>query len=161
MCLGSTSVVMLSPACNWMESCCILLGPRDGLQAVDIRQPGSARLVTVYPATGNHTRFVIARGAAFLAGEEKLASVTLLPPLAVTVKNEKELSVQIPAKLPRGDYHLLVAGRAGHRQVLPNALKLQFTAPGKKNITLDAFRQMLESPLKAPVESLTDLPSSP
>ena len=138
-----------------------LLGPRDGLQAVDIRQPGSARLVTAYPATGNHTRFVIARGAAFLAGEEKLASVTLLPPLAVTVKNEKELSVQIPAKLPQGDYHLLVAGRAGYRQVLPNALKLQFTAPGKKNITLDAFRQMLKSPLKAPVESLTDLPSSP
>jgi len=91
-----------------------LLGPRDGLQVVDIHQPESARLVTVYPATGNHTRFVIARDAAFLAGEAKLASVTLLPTLAVTVKNEKELSVQIPAKLPRGDY-LIICWRWGRQ----------------------------------------------
>ena len=138
-----------------------LLGPRDGLQVVDIHQPESARLVTIYPATGNHTRFVIARDAAFFAGETKLASVTLLPTLAVTVKNEKELSVQIPTKLPRGDYHLLAVGRTGQRQILPNALKLQIAAPGKKNVTLEAFRQMLKTPLKAPVESLTDLPPSP
>ncbi len=135
-----------------------VLGPRDGLQVVEIRQPEAARLVTVYPATGNHTRFVIARDAAFLAGEAKLASVNLLPTLTVTVKNEKELSVQIPAKLPRGEYHLLAVGREGQRQILPNALKLQLTAPGKKNITLDTFRQILKKPLKAPVESVTDLP---
>jgi len=138
-----------------------LLGPRDGLQVVDIHQPESARLVTIYPATGNHTRFVIARDAAFFAGETKLASVTLLPTLAVTVKNEKELSVQVPIKLPRGDYHLLAVGRTGQRQILPNALKLQIAAPGKKNVTLEAFRQILKTPLKAPVESLTDLPPSP
>jgi len=138
-----------------------LLGPRDGLQVVDVREPKSPRLTTIYPATGEHTRFVIARDAAFLAGETKLASVTLLPALTVTVKNEKELSVQIPANLPRGDYHLLAVGPTGQRQLLPNALKLQFAAPGKKNVTLDVFRQMLKTPLKAPAESLTDLPSSP
>ncbi len=138
-----------------------LLGPRAGLQVVDIRQPESPRLTTLYPATGNHTRFAIARDAAFLAGETRLASVTLLPTLTVTAKNEKELSVQIPASLPRGDYHLLAVGPTGQRQLLPNALTLQFAAPGKKNVTLDAFRQMLKAPLKAPAEALTNLPSAP
>ncbi|NOX93039.1 MAG: hypothetical protein GXP18_11505 [Gammaproteobacteria bacterium] len=143
------------------EKLLYLLGPRDGLQVVDIRQPELPQLVTIYPATGHHTRLVIARGAAFLAGETRLASVTLLPTLAVTVKSEKELSVQIPAKLPRGDYHLLAVGPTGQRQLFPNALKLQFAAPGEKNVTLDAFRQILKTPLKAPTESLTDLPSLP
>lgn len=142
-----------------------LLGPKRGLSVVNIARPQSPQLVAVYPATGNHMAVTIARGAAFFAGEAKLASVSLLPPMVVSVKsgstNPGKLVVQIPADLPRGRYHLLAETPDGQRQLLPNALKIQFAPPGKKNATLDAFRQLLKTPLKPPVEAETELPASP
>jgi hypothetical protein len=86
--------------------------------------------------------------------------VTLLPTLAVKINNENELSLHIPAALPRGKYHMLAVGLQGRRQLLPNALKLQFAAPGKKNLGLGAFRRLLKTPLKPPVESQTALPTT-
>jgi len=136
-----------------------LLG-RIGLSVVDIRQPDSPRLSMRYPATGKHRRFTIARGAAFFAGQAKLASVTLLPAVTVTPKNEQALTLHIPAALPRGEYHLQAVGPGG-KQLLPNAFKLQYAVSGKKNATLDAFRRLLKTPLKPPAEISTELPASP
>jgi hypothetical protein len=136
-------------------------GIRNGLHVLDISQPRTPRLKTAYPATGHHTALAIARGAAFFAGEAKLASVTLLPTVPVVVKNQQELSLQIPADLPRGDYHLLAVGVNGQRQLLPQALKVQFAAPGRKNATLSDFRRLLKTPLKPPPTVETELPSAP
>lgn len=136
-----------------------LVGQRNGLQAVDISQPQSPRLTAVYPATGNHTQIVIARGAAFLAGESKLASVTLLPKITVEPNAQGGLALQLPADLPLGDYHLLMVGSEGQRQLQPNAFKVRFSAPGKRRFSLDTFRQLLKSPLKPPVEAATDIPA--
>jgi len=143
-----------------------VLGAHDGLQVLDISQPRSPWLTTAYPATGRHSGLAIARGAAFIAGEAKLASVTLLPALSVSVKtvsvkNQQELTLQVPAALPRGEYHLLAVGPKGQRQVLPKAFKLQFAPPGQRNTTLDAFRRLLKVPLKPPADVVTELPSTP
>jgi len=65
------------------------------------------------------------------------------------VKNEKELSVQISAKLPRGDYHLLAVGRTGQRQILPNALKLQI-APRERKTSRWQLSTNAEDPPQSP-----------
>ena len=142
-----------------------LVGYRGGMQVVDVSKPSTPKLVAAYPATGQHTAVAIAHDAAFFAGENKLASVTLLPKIDVAAPAEKadktELVVELPADLPRGRYHLLALGPNGQRSVLPNAIKLQFARPDKKNTTLDAFRRLLRTPLKPPAEEETTLPSSP
>ena len=136
-----------------------VMGPDAGLQAVDIRQPPAPRLTAVYPATGNHTQLAIARGAAFLAGESKLSSVTLLPPITIESHAQDELTVRVPANLPVGDYHLLAVDPEGRRWMRPNAFKVRFAAPGKGAFSLESFRQLLKSPLKPPVEAETDIPA--
>ena len=60
-----------------------LVGARSGLMAVDVSSPAHPLLTTLYPAAGVHTRLAIAQGAAFMAGETRMASVTLLPPVVV------------------------------------------------------------------------------
>jgi hypothetical protein len=135
-----------------------LMGRRTGLQAVDISQPQAPRLTAIYPATGHHTQLAIARGAAFLAGEPSLSSVTLLPSVTVESPRQGELMMKVPASLPVGDYHLLAVDPAGRRQLRPNAFKVRFTAPGKRPFSLESFRKLLKSPLKPPVEAATDIP---
>lgn len=137
-----------------------VVGRASGLSVVDVGQPQSPRLIAVYPATGHHTQVAVARGAAFLAGESKLASVTLLPAVAVELNADDGLTMKLPANLPLGDYHLLVKSPDGQRQLRPNAFKLRFAAPGQRKFSLESFRQLLTSPLKPPVEAATDIPAS-
>lgn len=147
-----------------------VLGPRRGLRVLDISRPQAPRLTAVYPATGRHTSVAIARGAAFFAGENKLASVAMLPMINVSpIKQDAqasaphatELMVELPTDLPRGRYHLVAVDPTGRQRVFANALSLQFAPPGRKNTTLDAMRQLLKTPLKPPAEAETVLPSSP
>ncbi len=138
-----------------------LLTSRSGLWVLDIRQPQSPRRVVVYPATGQHSQFAVARGAAFFAGETKLASVTLLPTVQLKQRAKQVQGgrvLQLPADLPLGDYHLLAVGPEGQQQLLPAAIKVQFAALGGRKFTLDAFRQLLTKPLKPPVEAVTEIP---
>jgi len=100
----------------------------------------------------------MARGAAFLAGESKLASVTLLPTMTVEPSAQNGLTLQVPADLPLGGYHLLAVGSDGQRQLKPNAFNVRFSAPGKRSFSLDTFRQLLKTPLKPPAEAVTDIP---
>ena len=135
------------------------VGRHNGLQAVDIRQPQSPRLMAAYPATGHHTHVAIAHGAAFLAGEPKLASVTLLPEMDVEADAGRGLRLRVPADLPLGAYHLLSVTPGGQRQLYPNALNVRFSAPGQRKFSLETFRQILKSPLKAPAEATTEIPA--
>jgi hypothetical protein len=135
-----------------------VLGQQSGLMAINISDPKTPRLTTVYPATGNHTRFEIAQGAAFFSGESRLASVTLLPSTGLTstiithTNRPNEAEILLPADLPIGQYHLLATTPAGQRELLPNAITVQFSAPGQDKSSLKAMRQMLKSPLKPPTE---------
>ena len=132
------------------------LGNHSGLMAINIDEPESPRLSAVYPPTGKHTRFEIAQGAAFFTGEARLASVTLLPstPLISTLTTHSDgpadIEIQLPANLPIGQYHLLTTAPSGQRQLLPNALSVQFSDPNQGKSSLEAMRQMLKSPLKPP-----------
>jgi hypothetical protein len=129
-----------------------LLGQRSGLMAVDVSRPGTPRCYAVYPPTGQYDRFTLAKGGAFFAGETKLATLRLLPVTRVSVATKDQLTLQWPADLPRGSYHLLVRTADGRQQLRPNALKLQFADPRQRHNALDAYRQLLKSPLKPPPE---------
>jgi hypothetical protein len=135
------------------------VGQRNGLQAVDIRQPQSPRWIAAYPVTGHHTHVAIARGAAFLAGGSKPASVTLLPAAAVEPDAEGGVRMRVPADLPLGTYHLLSVAPGGQRRLYPNALNVRFSAPGQRKFSLETFRQILKSPLKPPAEAATEIPA--
>jgi hypothetical protein len=135
-----------------------ILGTRSGLMAINISDPKTPRLTAVYPATGKHTQFEIAQGAAFFAGNPRLASVTLLPSAGLTSTiitrsdGTDEVEIHLSANLPIGQYHLLATTPTGQRELLPNALSVQFSAPGQGKSSLKAMRQMLKSPLKPPTE---------
>ena len=139
-----------------------VLGKRSGLMAINISNPKSPILTTTYPATGKHTRFEIAQGAAFFAGEPRLASVTLLPSTALISNSaartdgSNEINIHLPANLPIGHYHLLATSPDGQRELLPNAINVQLSAPqsiqNKGKSSLKTIRQMLKNPLKQPTE---------
>ena len=133
-----------------------ILGKRKGLKAINISNPKLPRLTVTYPATGKHTRFEITQGAAFFAGESRLASVTLLPSNVLTSTINKhrpgEAEIHLPANLPIGQYHLLATTPTGQRKLLPNAISVQLSAPGQWKSSLKSMRQMLKSPLKPPTE---------
>ncbi|MBL1278436.1 MAG: hypothetical protein COB30_020370 [Ectothiorhodospiraceae bacterium] len=134
-----------------------VLGLQNGLKMFDISQPGTPQLRAVYPATGHHSSVTIARGAAFFAGQATLASVTLLPAVTVGTDSSGAWTLQVPDDLPLGKYHLQTLGVNGQRQIMPNALKVQYGAPGKPTFSLDAFRRLMKSPLKPPAEVDTEI----
>ncbi len=135
-----------------------VLGKRSGLLGIDITNLKAPRLTAVYPATGKHTQFEIARGAAFFAGDSRLASVTLLPSTGLASKilphteGSNEVEIQLPVNLPIGQYHLLATTPTRQRELLPNALRVQFSAPNQGKSPLEAMRQLLNNPLKPPTE---------
>jgi len=137
------------------QSTIYALGKHSGLMAIYIGDPKSPRLSTVYPATGQHTRFEIAQDAAFFAGDPRLASVALLPSTGLTTKattnRPSDIQIHLPDDLPIGQYHILTTTPAGQRRLLPNALSVQFSAPNQGN-SLKAMRQLLKNPLKPPTE---------
>ena len=143
-----------------------VLGKHSGLMAINISNPKSPLLTATYPATGKHTRFEIAQGAAFFAGEKRLASVTLLPStvlisnIAARSDGSNDINIHLPANLPIGLYHLLATSPDGQRELLPNAINVQFSAPhsspdsaqGMGKSSLKTIRQMLKNPLKPPTD---------
>jgi hypothetical protein len=128
-----------------------LLGQRSGLMALDVSQPAAPRRYAQYPATGEQQRFTLANGAAFFAGDNKLASLKLLPVTRLSRKGQG-LTLHWPAALPSGSYHLLLRGAAGRQQLYPNILKLQYADPQRGRNALEVFKRLLKTPLKPPPE---------
>jgi hypothetical protein len=123
-----------------------VVGARSGLMVVDVSAPERPVLTTLYPAAGEHTRLALAQGAAFLAGETRLASAMLLPPVIMGTGTPM---LQLPAGLPAGRYRLLPVSADGERQFSP-AFEVRPAARNKGG--LEAIRRLLKQPLKPPPE---------
>ncbi len=123
-----------------------VLGARSGLMTVDISRPEAPRLTTLYPATGRHRSLLLAGDAAFLGGERRLNSVTLLPAVRFTTPPGEPARLQLPDGLPSGRYHLLSIDANGRQRLLPNAFAARFSAPGKKHFNLKTLRQFMKKP---------------
>lgn len=121
-----------------------LLGTESGLMVVNIQTPATPQLTTVYPSTGLYTGVEIANEAAFFAGENKLASVTLLPnPVPITSPSGDPI-LQLPANLPIGSYHLLKMMNNGQKQLFPNAVNIHRSSHSRSRPILEKYRQMLK-----------------
>ncbi|MCF6362392.1 MAG: hypothetical protein L3J88_03375 [Gammaproteobacteria bacterium] len=124
-----------------------ILGARSGLMAVDISQPDTPRLTTLYPATAHHRNLLLSGNAAFLGGERHLNSVALLPDIRFTTPSNKPARLQLPNGLPSGRYHLLTFDNDGRQHLLPNAFTVRFGIPGQKRFNLETLRQLMKKPL--------------
>ena len=122
-----------------------LLGEKTGLMAVDTSHPTTPHLAMVYPATGYYTRFIISNQAAFFAGENKLASATLLPNIKVSMPQPGQVDMAIPADMPTGQYHLLLMTPTGERQWLPDAVSVRYSPSHSPHSVLEKYREMLKS----------------
>ncbi len=123
-----------------------VLGARSGLMSVDIDRPEAPRLSTLYPATGDHRSLLLAGNAAFLGGQRRLNSVTLLPTVRITTPPDGPARLQLPDGLPSGHYHLLAIDADGRQRLLPNAFAARFGAPGNKHFNLETLRQFMKKP---------------
>ena len=123
-----------------------VMGANSGLLVFNIKEPRFPYLMTAYPATGRHTAVEIANGAAFFAGENRMASVTLLPGINRESSRVGEVSLHLPPDLPTGQYHLLKTDQKGEKQLFPNALNVQFSRPSRSITPLERYRQLLKSP---------------
>jgi len=130
-----------------------VVGANSGLMVVDVSSPERPVLTTLYPAAGVHTRLAITNGAAFLAGETRLASVTLLPlvaPLPPVSGDTDAPKLQLPAGLPAGRYRLLLVTPEGERRILPTMLEARPVPSNKPGFNLESIRRLLKQPLKPP-----------
>lgn len=124
-------------------------GTLSGLLVLDISEPRSPALKAAYPAASGLTNLSVFGGAAFLAGNDTLTSVRLLPDVAVSSGKKGNITVKTPPQLPLGSYHLLALDpRSGKRTVRHDALRVAMPAAKTRFNAQDYERAMRERGLK-------------
>lgn len=105
-------------------------GNLSGLLAFDISNARRPVLKAAYPAASRATRLSEFSGTVFMAGNETLASVRLLPDVTITPDKHDGIKVSAPAQLPLGSYHLLALNpKDGKRTVQYDALRSEMPKP--------------------------------
>jgi hypothetical protein len=105
-------------------------GSKSGLLALDIANARRPVLQAAYTGAVGATRLSVHSGAVFLAGNETLASVRLLPDTPLAAGRNGEITVQAPPQLPLGSYHALALDPAsGKRAMRHDALRVAMPAP--------------------------------
>lgn len=107
-------------------------GAKSGLLVLDISNPRNPALVAAYPDASNATGLSEFSGVVFLAGNETLASVRLLPETTFNRNKNGSLTINAPPKMPLGSYHVLALNaRNGKREMLHDAI--QVVMPARKS----------------------------
>ena len=126
-------------------------GSLSGLLALDISNARKPRLKAAYPAASRVGKMSVFSGTAFMAGNETLASVRLLPDTTVRQDRKGVVTVNAAPELPLGSYHLLALnGGNGKRTVFHDVLRAVMSVSKKPRFSLQDFeRAMQERGLKA------------
>ncbi|MEW6314110.1 MAG: hypothetical protein AB1513_08750 [Pseudomonadota bacterium] len=128
-------------------------GEQSGLLVLDIADPRHPVLKAAYPAATRVTRFDVYAGTAFMAGNDMLTSVRLLPDITLASPRSGMLNASVPANLPPGGYHLLALDPAsGQRTVHPDALRATHVPSGKPRFTREDFERAMRERGLAPAE---------
>lgn len=105
-------------------------GSQSGLLVLDISNARRPALKAAYPAASGATRLSKFSEAVFLAGNETLTTVRLLPEAVITPGSQGDVAVNAPPQLPLGSYHLLALDpRSGKRLAQYDALRVVMPAP--------------------------------
>jgi hypothetical protein len=112
-------------------------GSRSGLLVLDVSNARRPKLSAAYPDARHTTRLGVFAGAAFMAGNETLAEVRLLPDSTFRRDKLGGVAVNVPPNLPLGSYHLMVLDpKSGARSTVFDALRVEIKPSGKPRFTL-------------------------
>ena len=125
-----------------------LLTRSQGLMEVDITDPDAPQLKTVYPSRDDETTIAVAQKSVFFGGGKEITSVALLPRINSGDALQDKVTLQIPAKMPVGSYHLLALSPDGERNLLPNAIKVRYPKPKKPAFTMDDLKKIMDKKRK-------------
>lgn len=119
-------------------------GSLSGLLVLDISNARKPALKAAYPAASRVTKLNVFSGTAFMAGNEALASVRLLPDVTVKQNRKGVITVHAPPQLPLGSYHLLALNaRNGKRTTYYDALRAVMPAPKTPRFSLQDFEHAM------------------
>jgi len=119
-------------------------GSLSGLLVLDISNARKPALKAAYPAASRVTKLNVFSGTAFMAGNETLASVRLLPDVTVTPGKHGSVTVTSPPQLPLGSYHLLALNAgSGKRAVYHDVLRAVMPAPKTPRFSLQDFQRAM------------------
>jgi len=126
-------------------------GTNWNLLEVDISRLTALRIRGIYPLARPATGIKIADGNAFLAGNDIITSVKLLPPATLTRRAVREVRMLIPKELPAGSYDAVAIAPDGTRHISHNVLKIDIPVFSKPDITPEQFQQLLQEQRKQSV----------
>ena len=119
-------------------------GSLSGLLVLDISNARKPALRAVYPAASHVTKLNVFSGTVFMAGNETLASVRLLPDVTVKQSKKDLITVHAPPQLPLGSYHMLALNVAnGKRTIYYDVLRAVMPAPKSPRFSLQDFERAM------------------
>ena len=119
-------------------------GSLSGLLVLDISNVRRPALKAAYPAVSGTTRLSKFSDAVFLAGNETLTTVRLLPDVAFTTSKNGDIVVSAPPRLPLGSYHLLALDAGtGRRAMQHDALRVNMPAPKSPPFSMQDFERVM------------------
>lgn len=119
-------------------------GSLSGLLVLDISNARKPALKAAYPAASRVTKLNVFSGTVFLAGNETLTSVRLLPDVTVRQSKKGDVTVHAPPQLPLGSYHLLALNAGnGKRTVYHDMLRAVMPAPKTPRFSLQDFERAM------------------
>lgn len=119
-------------------------GASSGLLVLDISDTRHPRLQAAYPAARNIAKFGLSADAAFLAGNETLNEIELLPDSNLSVQDGNQVTVTVPQNMPLGGYHLLALNpENGARQIYPDVLRIVRPQSSAPRFTLEDLENAL------------------
>ncbi|MDH4284374.1 MAG: hypothetical protein OEV35_03560, partial [Gallionellaceae bacterium] len=120
-------------------------GSKSGLLVLDISDAQNPALAAAYPAAAGATGLSEFSGVIFLAGNEVLASVRLLPDTAVNAGKNSSITINAPPKLPLGSYHLLALdARNGKRAMQHDAVHVVMPVPKSPPFSMQDFERIMK-----------------
>jgi len=125
-------------------------GKLSGLLEFDVSNARRPALKSAYPAASRVTKFSVFSGAVFMAGNDTLVEVRLLPDVMLSADKNGDIKVDSPAQMPLGSYHVLALDAiSGKRTLYYDALRVAMPQSNKPRFSLqDLERAMRERGLK-------------
>ncbi len=125
-------------------------GDASGLLVFNISDVRRPRLQAAYPVASRTTQLSVLSNAVFMAGNDTLAGIRLLPDIAITAGGE--LTVDAAPSLPLGSYNLLALDAAsGKHTMVYDAFRVVMPVSSKPRFTLQDLERAMRNRGLSPV----------
>jgi len=119
-------------------------GKLSGLLVLDIANARLPVLKAAYPAASRVTKLSVFSGAVFMAGNETLAEVRLLPDVMIRQGKHGEITATAPKNMPLGSYDLLALDAGcGERETYHDALRVAMPPSKKPRFTMQDLERAM------------------